>query len=538
MREVWAHSQQTLRRRCSFRCGDDTRDHLARRALRIYHSGVPLNKSLRLTVSAVLLSGCDVALEKDYNTLANLFGTSRADLEYDPEFIPPEGCYSPTDDIDPRRSLIMTEIATLDFYVPFTLSRVLFNIARSGGEANLGEFGLFYLLWTSQTPGPDPVGFPHCSDNGGTLNGFPNSCFDEYPPELLYLSLQSAVLLAAVNRFDLTDGGQTHCGEARLIFMVQSPEGATRTFINFEARIPNPTPGCIQGCRELQSQWQAMSFCSADIRARLLENIFFNGSGRTPPALRAEHFAGGVGTYGGSAPSGQIRMLKFNRYDPTSPPVMKEMTLQRVNGRLVVQPRAVTGNPFGDLFSAANTSPVALDFRAPATSGGFLASVDELAINDLARFGLDPRTESRFFAAESPVSPENDYLAKFREAPHSAFGNNIAARLPVQTCIPSVENILARATAMSCAGCHGLSNNQDLGCGLTWPSAIGFLHVDPNSGDVSSDGMQRYGISPALISTFLPPREQFLENFLRSSGNCTTGRGRPVVEPLMGMRIH
>lgn len=484
--------------------------------------------------------GCDPNLENDYGTLASLYATSRADLEYTPQFAAPQDCFAPSTDIDPRRSLIDTEIVDLNGSTSFQLGRLLGQLARQSGEPNPSELGLFFRLWDSQTPGPDPQGFPRCTDNGGTLNGFSNSCLPVYPYDLLNLSYQQSFPIAAVNRFDLTDNGQTHCGEYRLIYKLDAPGGALRILINFEARVPNPTPGCIEGCREIQSYWQALSACDDPAtRARLLENIFFTGAGNTAPAVSIQHYAGGEGAYGASAPSGQIRLLGVHRSNANIPPVMKEMTIRMVNGKLTFQPRAVRGNPYGELFAASNTSPIALAFRAPSTSGGFLDSVDELAINDLNRFGLDPRMDSRFFAADSPIHLQNDYRTQFLASPQPVFGGQIGQRLPIQACIPTVHNILDRATAVSCAGCHGLSSDKDLGCGLTWPSALGFLHVDPDTSDEPSGGSTRYAISPALKNTFLPLREQFLENFLSSTRNCgVAARGTAGSAPLTGMRVH
>lgn len=88
--------------------------------------------------------------------------------------------------------------------------------------------------------------------------------------------------------------------------------------------------------------------------------------------------------------------------------------------------------------------------------------------------------------------------------------------------------IVNRATAMSCAGCHlpngfGLTNANAIGPGMSWPSALAFVHVDtlpmvslagqPDFDPAQFGGnSQGFNISPALLNTFLPARRNTLVN--------------------------
>jgi len=66
---------------------------------------------------------------------------------------------------------------------------------------------------------------------------------------------------------------------------------------------------------------------------------------------------------------------------------------------------------------------------------------------------------------------------------------------------------------VSCAGCHRLSNNADLGAGITWPPSLGFTHVTERVTEVVN-GETRYVLSDALVNNFLPHRKEVLDDYL------------------------
>lgn len=95
-------------------------------------------------------------------------------------------------------------------------------------------------------------------------------------------------------------------------------------------------------------------------------------------------------------------------------------------------------------------------------------------------------------------------------------------RNDVQTALTGIgssllpEHIADRATALSCGGCHQLSNGRDLGDGITWPFSRRFVHVDESSGLEPGPDGSRWPISQALTDVFLPFRQKVLESFLTS----------------------
>jgi hypothetical protein len=82
----------------------------------------------------------------------------------------------------------------------------------------------------------------------------------------------------------------------------------------------------------------------------------------------------------------------------------------------------------------------------------------------------------------------------------------------------TTTNVLARATTQTCAGCHEVSSNVDLGGGLRWPPSNGFTQID-----------ERGQLSPALLDSFLPHRLDLLEGFIND--RCGTARVAAPIDP-------
>lgn len=116
---------------------------------------------------------------------------------------------------------------------------------------------------------------------------------------------------------------------------------------------------------------------------------------------------------------------------------------------------------------------------------------------------------------------ENDYLAHFNGEHWSPFGMDIQMALQghhnADGSPLTVENILARATAMTCAGCHApdsfLSNFRgqigvlELPDGTwinEWPLSHDFVHINEHG-----------ELSPGMLEVFLPARQALFEGMVR-----------------------
>jgi hypothetical protein len=413
--------------------------------------------------------------------------------------------------LDIRRSLVVTEKNIL---ARFGGRRVFTRLAAESGTGFTPE-QLFRQLWDTQNPAPgqpDLPGLAHCTDNGNTLNGFPYVCRPSegrqaQPASVINLDSYAAVGL--YNRFDLAPVDGSNCGEYRIVLAKLPFTPGNRNFINFEAVLPNPQPGLgLEGCRPVASFWSGLSTeADAMARAAKLEAFYFTGLPGFAPVVHVNHF--------GNNPSGlgQVRTNQFLQSGPNAPPppwMLREFKL--VNGTFV--PATVKTNPFGGLFN-----PTSQDARASAFQSHFVSQVAALAINDLNRFNHSvPDTFNAGQSDSQTRGGADDYLAQFGPGPspfHQAIGQELA-RLG-STLTP--HDVVARAQALSCGGCHQRNSGRPVGGGLTWPASANFVH-STELDDPADPG--RFNLSPALVNQFLPQRKRVLESFLQSPPTMTS----------------
>jgi hypothetical protein len=185
----------------------------------------------------------------------------------------------------------------------------------------------------------------------------------------------------------------------------------------------------------------------------------------------------------------------------------------------------VTTNPFGPLFAPAGGHP-----RTAAFQTDFLAQVPGLAGASLA--DLDLQIADTYNTGQAQANgTENNYVVQLGTAANS-FRDAIVARLPAGSTL-TADDVVARAQALSCAGCHRLSNGAPLGGGLVWPPSVGFVHVSERDVEVV-DGQSRFKISDALVTAFLPKRKQVMEDYL----NDKLKKPPKAKDPIGGRRVH
>jgi len=411
---------------------------------------------------------------------------------------------TPTVTIDPRRSLAVTDVALQS---QFTLDAVLNQLAAQSPPGVTG-LDLFHQLWDTQNPAASGVtSVRHCDAEGNTLNSFPYSCRTEGAMATSPMSLFSIV--GVYNRFDLADPGGFDCGEYRMVF---ARNDGRRAFIIFEAVLPNSSDRFdgVFGCRPVENFWaQLTSVADPATRASMLRNFFFQGLPGFGPVISINNY-GGFGSFR----QGQVRVNQF-----VQPPwELHEFKLLRsttANVPVKFVPSTVKVNPFGDLFRDGGSHP-----RTAAFQQFFPSQVQKLALNDINRF--DMAMSDTFNAGESNVDATGNYTALFASGT-GVFAGAIQTQLTRIGSTLTPANIVARAQALSCAGCHQLSNGADLGGGITWPASAGFVHSTEFQ-ETGPDG-PRFRISPALTNVFLPNRANILSTFL-SRTRCIPGSTR------------
>ena len=427
--------------------------------------------------------------------------------------------------IDIRRSLVVTEQAILQ---RFSLQRVLTQLVSQSGVPGLTAKKLFQQWWDVFNPKPGLGLGPHCDDAvdpslGPVLNGYPFTC-RAAPSEGAQASCDpfatpetacAYVPIGLFNRFDLAPENGAYCGEYRIVYAKKTGVLATddRNLVIFEAAMPNPLPLLgLEGCRPVADFWANLTnVADVEARAAALEGFYFNGMLAVPPfppVIHISHFGDNA------AGRGQVRSNQFSI--PSTPRIwsLREFKLKRTCGLLSCSalrllPVTVKGNPYGRLFDPALVHAKASAFQSylpsqvASLSGGTLADIN-LTVPDTYNTGQSEANGT-----------ENNYVVNFGTAP-SALRTALAAQLSALSSSLTPDDIVARAQAVSCAGCHRLSNNAPLGDGLVWPPSLGFTHITERETETVG-GQTRYLLSAALLDDFLPLRKQVFEDYLNHS---------------------
>lgn len=414
--------------------------------------------------------------------------------------------------LDTDRSLFVRDEETLNG-ADFKLSSVFTQLANQFNAANpaetLNNTQLFARFWDTQnqTPGLIPDGAPKCEF---LLNGFLNFCrhSEGIQAQVPQDFINNYIPIALVNRFDLRDKiNFQNCGEYRVVYALPNISG--RNFIIFEAQLPNPTPGVASGCAPIANFWKNLSAESnATARATALRNFYFNG-------IPAQNVRAVIDIRNYAEGAGQIRTNQFMSFQPW---VLREFKTAIEGGLSIIKPVTTKDNPVGFLFNDARLDSLSIEFRQQ-----FLANMGTLVkpnINEFSLFVQNDQHNNGQSHASGFATMDNDFqnhsvqgTGDFRnaiQARAAALGNNL-----------TTDQVLRRATAMTCGGCHnpnafGLTSSDSIGAGQTWPQTLGFTHVE----EFVTNG--KFNISPALRDVFLPARKIDFENFLNSQTSGTT----------------
>jgi len=155
--------------------------------------------------------------------------------------------------------------------------------------------------------------------------------------------------------------------------------------------------------------------------------------------------------------------------------------------------------------------------QVPALAASSIPQLD-IAVSDVFNTGQSQ--------ASGVTALEMKYPEQFGAGP-SALRSAIQSQLTNLSSSLTPDDVVLRAQAQSCAGCHRLSNNVALGGGLTWPASLGFTHVTERETEVVG-GETRFRLSDALVNVFLPARKQIIEDFLNNRPHPSKGPTHPL----------
>jgi hypothetical protein len=467
-----------------------------------------------------LTSGCDPTAAEQEEALSPAAPVEEAEERPHPErrgigTMPMAGPSAPSAlalTVDPQRSLVVTDQAIL---TRFPFQAVMNQLAVTSGPPAT-PLSLFQQWWDTARPAPGLGMGPNCNSPGvANMNGFPYTCpraegnQATVDPFLNPATNPNAyVPIGLFNRFDLAPASGADCGEYRVVFAKRS--GITnpldRNLLIFEAVLPNPSPALgLEGCRPVANFWSSLS-TDPDVNSRgtRLRDFYFRGLPGFMPILHIDNL--------GNRPSntGQVRTNQFMQQNW----MLREFKIRRdcSTGPCVVRflPVTVKTNPGGALFNPSSAHALAPQFQNTV----FPSQVPSLALNDIHRFSLSVPDAFNSGQSDSQSGLENHYVNQFGTG-GSALRTNIQNGLSAIPSALTPDQVVARAMALSCAGCHQLSNRANLGGGITWPASLGFVHISEQT-DPGPDG-PRHRISPALVNVFIPHRKAVLETFLNAS---------------------
>lgn len=425
--------------------------------------------------------------------------------------------------LNDRRSLAVTETAILS---QFTLQAVLDQLVNQNGTTGYTSAQLFRQLWETQNSFSRPETWdldpaPHCSDNNFSLNGFEYICREDSEGEQAWNGVTTAASYSAVglfNRWDLAPANGADCGEYRIVFAKTDLSVFGRNMIIFEAVLPNPRPDLgLEGCRPVANFWRDLSTnTSVSSRATALKNFYFNGLSGFSPVIHYNNYGNN------SRGVGQVRTNQFVR----TPWMLREFKVKRTcpatGCRVQFIPATVKANPYGELFNANSTHPLAAEFRSY-----FLTQVKTLAVNDLNTFNYVVPDKYNVGQSDSQSGAVvDDYFLQFMlGGATNTFRSNIQAQLSSIGSSLTPDDIVQRAQMLSCGGCHERSIGLQVGSeSLRAPSD--FTH----STEFTEPGPEgeRFQVSGAVTTNFLPHRKQTLESFLNK--RRTIAANRPGLE--------
>jgi hypothetical protein len=419
--------------------------------------------------------------------------------------------------VDPRLSLMITDESVT---ARFTFEEFMARLA-SQSPIPLTAQTLFDQWMDTNNAAPGLGLGAHCNDTVdeagvATKNGFAVQCpraegrqvgasvFDPASPD-------SYVAIALVNRFDLASlpAQGNDCGEYRIVFAKRSgmTDRLNRNLVVFEGVLPNPGHNGrdLSGCLPVVRFWNELSgIADTAERADRLHSFFYQGLPGFAPVVRAAAY-GNASTRA----KGQVRTNQFMQRNW----LLRQYSLQVEGGVLRFRPDPAKGNPEGLLFNETIDHPKGAGFRE-----AFLDAVASLRVNDVNRFNMDSLAETfKAFDSDAEDPLKTNYTNQFANSP--GFAASIQTRLTPTDGEPVLTpaDIVARAQAMSCAGCHQLSNNRNVGGGITWPASLGFVHIaEDQTEPVPGAGadVRRFLISPALRDVYLPHRQRVMDAFV------------------------
>jgi hypothetical protein len=340
--------------------------------------------------------------------------------------------------------------------------------------------------------------------------------------------------VALFNRFDLAPFNFENCGEHRIVYMLG--DGTTRTHrmtLIFEARVKNPHPELAQrGCLPIAQFWKNLEQKNPADAAKALEAFFYlgdlDGDGTIDLATPVVDFT----NYGFNR--GQVRGNLFVTPAPNhfKWQLREWHTDLNPDGSPYFRAEPVKDAPIAELWGDVPAGPLA-SLRSEFARDLVTANLNRLLAPERASDVGDPVKLVADIGAD--FGSQFDDFQSVSQGSEDEPAVQISPQLKTQleaklnstpgTRKPTIEQILNRAGAVTCGGCHDFSRDKTIGTApdgtdITWPAPAppGFVHTLEN-GD----------LSPALMERFLVFRCRNLDGFISNPDRFGFPQSTPVV---------
>mgnify|MGYP003694367373 CR=1 FL=1 len=277
------------------------------------------------------------------------------------------------------------------------------------------------------------------------------------------------------NRFDLAPKDGSNCGEYRIVYSMMNGPG--RFLLIFESRLPNPNPAAgLAGCLPIAKMWEQLSTMPDDAtRVAKLREFYYTNALGFGPVVDYQNYG---------MPMGQVRSNLLI----SSPWILREhRTAQEpITNAVVFKTDTVKESPIPEFFRDPTTLPSVISTaQQSAYRSDFLdkpvcnltapdRSIATPSQDDIVN-GIGPG----FLAAgddmesisQTSAPPQDDDLS---HALDPSFVTPLTARLGALGLTAKVTStqLMNRAGAMTCGGCHQFSNGAALdNAAHTWPPA-------------------------------------------------------------------
>lgn len=422
-------------------------------------------------------------------------GTTEVDADTDSSGAAPP----PPPDSSGPRYLFVSEPGLLQ---PLSFERVVEALLTSATVTIQSPSEVYRDWWdalnnTANAANSDVV---HCDEpnEDSALNDFPVAC-PAAEGALAHLEPFGAMPLyrpvGAVNRFDLAPADFANCGEYRLIYV--GPNGVH--FVSVEAVLPNPNPATgLAGCRPVLEFWQALGdleLPDKDVTSEL-ERLFFTGLSGFPPVIHIDHLNGTPG-------SGTIRTNTETGGDPADVDIPIEWTLlqfaatrdcSQPDCTIQIKRQPLANTPHETLFESDSATALELQDAFVQQLGSFEGDhFDE----------LDFQPPASTLAGESVASDPPRVGFDIRVAANASLTARLTTRRAELGIALTQAELATRLEVNTCAGCHRMSSERNLGGGLEVPRSLGFTHIDAGG-----------NLSSALLDVLLPRRQTIFEQAL------------------------